>query len=206
MDTTRHYDVDWDDDEIERGGNPPPGWYKARVVEVTPNFENGSIRLVYEIITPDEFAGRKVFDTMWDPSHAKDDQAAKRTQQRHLLVAKRIGIGPPKEECQGRGCDIVWADAEDREVFLRVTLRDSFLQPEYDGIYGVDDARVPEQVRQGHQTPLTVKALVVKDEKAQGAKARPAGPPPGGAAPAAGGARPRATTPVKPKPEDWSDL
>jgi hypothetical protein len=208
MTTTRRYDVDWNDDEIERGGNPPPGWYRARVVEVNANFENDSIKLVYEIITPDEFAGRKVFDTMWSPEHAKDDESAKRTLQRHLMVAKRIGLVPPEEERQGRPVEFDWADAEGREVFLRVTQRDNFLQPEYAGVFGADDPRVPAEVRQGHQVPLTVKPLVVKDEKAQAAKARPAGPPRGiaGAA-AANDARPRATTPVKPaKPEDWSDL
>jgi hypothetical protein len=87
-----------------------------------------------------------------------------------------------------------------------VTQRDSYLQPEYAGVFGADDARVPEQVRQGHATPLTVKPLAVKEEKASAGKARAASPAP--AKPPAGPAstnnnRPRVATPTK---EDWSNI
>src|SRR5262249_6677927 len=164
MTTRRRYDVDWDDDEIERGGSPPPGWYGACVFEVNENFENGSIKVVYEITTPTEFAKQRVFDTLWSPQNAKDEASEKRTLQRQLMIAQRLGIIPPPEERQG-GFEVEWDEAVGREVFLRVTLRDGFLQPEYAGVYGADDARVPEEVRQGHPAPLTVKPLVVKDEK-----------------------------------------
>jgi hypothetical protein len=209
MATTKNYSVDWNDDELERGGNPPPGWYRGRVVAVDENFETGALKVTYEIITPAEFSGRKIFDTLWAPENAKDDEAAKRTLQRQLMVAKRLGVLPPEEERQGGSFTVDWGDAEGREAFLRVTQRDNYLQPEYAGVFGVDDGRVPAEVRQGHQTPLSVKPLAVKDEKAGSGKARATSQPPAKspAGPAStNNNRPRVTTPAKPAAEDWSDV
>lgn len=204
MATTRRYEVDWTDDEVERGGNPPPGWYGARVVDVEENFDNDSIKVQYEILTPAEFHGRKIFDTLWSPEGAKDEEGAKRAVQRQLMVAKRIGILPPEEQRQGT-FDVDWSEALGREVYLRVQQRDSFLQPEYAGVYGADDPRVPEKVRRGEQTPLSEKPLAVKEEKAGGAgRARTAGPPPARAAANDTPATTAATS--KPQADDWSDL
>jgi hypothetical protein len=203
MATTKRYEVSWDDHEIESGGNPSPGWYGARLESVEEDFERDAIRLRFEITTPDEFRGRKVNDTLWSPQNAKDEESAKRTMQRNLLVAKRLGLLPPEGERRD-GIEIDWLGAIGKEVYLRVTQRDSYLQPEFSGVFAADDPRVPEQVRQGHATPLTVKPLAVKEEKA--GKARPAKPAGIAGVAAAANSRPHAAAPAKPAPEDWSNL
>src|SRR5262245_30381188 len=116
-------------------------------------------------------------------------------------------ILPPKEERQS-GIEFEWLDAVGKEVYLRVAQRGGYLQPEFDGIFAADDPRVPGAVRQGHATPLSVKPLAVKEEKAGAGKAQPASQPPAKplAATAGNNNRPRVTTPAKPAPEDWSDL
>src|SRR5262245_10816245 len=120
MATRKRYEVTWDDHEIETGGQPSPGWYGARVEGVEEDYERDAIRIRYEVLTPDEFRGQRVNDTMWSPENAKDPESAKRTLQRNLLVARRLGIVPPEEERRD-GIEFEWLDAVGKEVFLRVT-------------------------------------------------------------------------------------
>lgn len=216
MTTTRRYEVDWTDDEVERGGNPPPGWYTARVVDVDENYTNDSIKVCYEILAPEEFNGRKVYDTLWSPDGADDEDKAKKATHRQLMIAKRLGVLPPEDQRKGGAFEVEWAETLGHEAYLRLSERDNFLQVEYAGVYSMDDPRVPESVRNGQQTALSVKPLVIKNgkvvEPGSGRAARSAGGPPSAAATTAGAAngthraKTTATAVAKTPADDFSDL
>jgi hypothetical protein len=222
MGVTRRFDIDIDDDQIERGGLPSPGWFGAVVEQVEEVFENNSVKFRFTLTTPAEFAGKVVYDTLWDPSGAKDEEGEKKAEQRQLLYGKRLGLVPPADGPKAhRNFEIDYCNAEGKAVFLRLADRkdgSGFLQVEWGGIYAADDPRVPEKVRNGEPTPLTERALNLKGkglqaeraergEKPERAGATAAAKPAAGNASANGPANgPAAANRVEPAADSFDDL
>lgn len=76
--------------ELESSGKLPPGWYTAKVADCIPDTKDAFVKIEYEI-TSGPYAGRVQADRLWDPRAADDADKAKKTENRLLMITKRIG-------------------------------------------------------------------------------------------------------------------
>jgi hypothetical protein len=80
-----------DPNQVEQSsGRTPPGWYRARVVDIFPDTAENSTKIEYEIISG-PWAGKTTNDFLNDPNAADSDENRKRAQQKILFVAHRLG-------------------------------------------------------------------------------------------------------------------
>lgn len=175
---TRTYDfTGFDDDKFEQGDVIPDGWYAARVTDAGENYETDAIFLKYTI-TSGPYAGRELTDNLHDPELASDTKKADFMKRKIGLVAKRLGLIGSQDGKQA-GVAIEWDAAMGKDCFIKVKTTEGerggkFSNITFDGVFGVDDERVPDLARQGLPCPLNTKSAADHKKATDKAMARAA--------------------------------
>lgn len=149
----------------ESGSRLPPGWYRAEVYDLTedPKME-GVLDFTFRV-TAGPFTGQHISDKLFSPDMAADEKKAKATRSRIALFATRLGVIP--DTSWGKEVAVNWPDAVGRECWIKVierTYTGKDGQPAktsslaFDGVYALDDGRVPAEARNGKAAATAPKA------------------------------------------------
>lgn len=125
------------EETVERGDQPGPGWYLAKLEDVYEDVAKAGATVLKFKIAVGEYEGRTQFDRLFDPNLA-DDEKAKKSTQRIKMVAHRLGlIG---EGDYGGEAEIDFVNAIGWEGFLRIeTNKNSgYTGIAYNGIFPLD--------------------------------------------------------------------
>lgn len=180
-------DDDWKD--MENPSPVPAGWYRARVAEVDTDANSGNLFLHFQI-TAGPFKGKKIKETLWNPENADSEDKSANSRKKKLLFATRLGlITAADKQKRDPHFRIVWDNALGVEVWIKVEQRTfdrkdkvtgkptgekgTSNQLTFDGVYPINDERVPQDVRLGTATGQTAAAST--GTTAAGAGSRPAG-------------------------------
>jgi hypothetical protein len=132
-----------DKESLERGDNVYPGWYLAELKDVFED-QNKPNTVFRFAVVGGAMDGFTVSYWLPSPDSVEDNKRA-RAGRRVALVAKRLGLlndadyGQPSVEKS-------WLDALHTQVFLHVTkAKDGFVGIAYDGIYPLDDDKLPKE-------------------------------------------------------------
>jgi hypothetical protein len=175
-------------DGIESGSRVPEGWYRCVVADTFDDPKNeGAIVLRYQVAAG-PWRGCSIEEKLFSPELSFDADKARIAATKLKMRAKRLGLIRPED--MGKRVAIEWPNAIGRECWLCVHARQyegkdkqmhTATEPKFDGVYALDDERVPVEVRTGKPAPAN------------------------GAGPAAAAAKP-AKAPAKRPAPDYSDL
>lgn len=131
-----------------------PGWYRAQVVDATPD-EHGTIDFEFEVTHPPQWAHARIKDKLFDPANSIEERKRVISTKRVALFGKRLGV-IPRDGYGQTGVEIDWSQSIGQEIVIKVERR-KYTDKEgvekeasnlaFDGVYNLDDAKVPEDVR-----------------------------------------------------------
>lgn len=185
------------DDVDKSGGNPPDGFYRVNVTEVTNSAEDGSMHFKFKISQGPQ-AGRHVKGKLSNPRFAETVEKAKTIADRAKIWAVRMGLVPKEAEGKTANVDYLKAIGKELVVKLKTRVFDGdkgkveFQEVEYAGVYPLDHHDLDGPTRTALSLPLlpgqsATDPKAGKQTKAEREKATP------GAASGAPGAAPTQT-------------
>ena len=146
---------DMSEEDVERSGRVPPGWYRTVVDDVSENDISGAVSVSYKV-SAGPWKGAVIFDYLTDPESAADDDKAKKAKQRLAMFCKRLGL--IKKDDFGHAVSVSLTEAIGKECYVKASLNKykdnqgqdkENIRPDFAGIFALDDERVPKDVRAG---------------------------------------------------------
>jgi hypothetical protein len=143
-------------EDVEAGSSIVPDWYKCEVLDVSDDPKGGAIQWQFKVLEG-AYRGAVIRDRLMDPSTGADDGKVKKLTQRCSMYLKRLEIIKPEdygsmvdpewEEAIGRQCWLKVVaheyDATDRTTGQKTGVKIQTTQIAFDGVYAIDDERVP---------------------------------------------------------------
>jgi hypothetical protein len=147
-------------ENLDRGRNADPGWYRAVLEDAYDDAKSGRTVLEWSVMAPGTWKGQKLFDRVSDPSTASSDSAAAITLRRIKLLGKRLGLIRPEHE--NHQIDLDFLDAIGGEFVVEYVHRryqdeggnwQTSAEVAFDGVYPLDHPKIPENVRKALELP-----------------------------------------------------
>lgn len=156
-----------DPEQLDRGNQLNPGWYRAMLDNVTPDVEHpGTLVFTFQIVGG-PFDGVKKQKRLFDPVNSRDTNSAKKLSQQRITWAKRLGL--IDNTAAGQRVRIDWQAAVGQQAAIKVVNekgQDGVVRPgiEWAGVFPLTDERVPAVIRGSTPTVPTPRQAPINRE------------------------------------------
>jgi hypothetical protein len=137
-------------DDMDKSKYPVAGWYDCVLTDTGDDDKNGALYLKFDV-TAGPFKGCEIKQLLFDPANADDEEKAKRTLQKYMAWAKRMGALTEAEFKAGTQPDWIRQIGSRYVMELEQSKPNSsgkqFVGPKYLGVYPPDHEGIPENVR-----------------------------------------------------------
>lgn len=145
-------------DEVDKsGGEPPNGYYRAKLAEVKSNPEDGSEEFVFKI-SRGPHSNRIVRGKLWNPRFAEDEEKKNSAMRKASIWAVRLGLVKKGDEGKLASVEfssaVGWEGVIKKSSYVSKSNGREYHEVDYAGVYPLDHHDLDGPTRASLDLPL----------------------------------------------------